>query len=80
MTQIKELAQSLNMNERELVEYIQSVGRVLNENFMRDVFDDWLNKVAIEYGIKRRFFETNSKLRARITKLVMKIKFRIEDL
>ena len=36
------------MSERELVEYVQSVGRVLNENFMRDVFD---NKITLKEAI-----------------------------
>lgn len=49
----QELAQSLNMSERELVEYVQSVGRVLNENFMRDVFDENITlKEAITEAVK----------------------------
>ena len=53
MTEIQELAQSFNMNERELVEYVQSVGRVLNENFMRDVFDEKITlKEAIIGAVK----------------------------
>ena len=51
--EIQELAQSLNLNEKELLEYVGSIGRVLNENFMRDVFEGKLTlKDAVTEAVK----------------------------
>lgn len=48
MTQIKNLADMLGMNERECAEYGQTIGRVLADNFLKDVFE---GKMTMEDAI-----------------------------
>lgn len=48
MTQIQEFAKSLNMSEREASEYVQTIGRVLADNFLEDVF---ANKITLEEAL-----------------------------
>lgn len=53
MAQIQELAILLNMNEREAAEYIQTIGRVLADNFLKDIFADKMTMVnAITESVK----------------------------
>jgi len=46
----QDLAKSFNMNEREFAEYIQTIGRTLADNFLKDVFE---NKMTMEEAIKQ---------------------------
>ncbi len=48
MTQ--ELAQSLNMNEKELADYVNTIGRVLCENFIKDV---WNKKITLQEAFRK---------------------------
>jgi hypothetical protein len=46
---IQELAAVFNNNEREAAEYVQTIGSVLADNFLQDVF---ANKMTMDCAIK----------------------------
>ena len=45
---MEEFAKSLNMSAKETAEYVRTIGRVLADNFLKDVFD---NKMTMETAI-----------------------------
>lgn len=45
---MEEFAKLLNMNTKETAEYVRTIGRVLADNFLKDVFN---NKMTMETAI-----------------------------